>query len=106
MFLIIFQFDVLSRNEKIERLFIVLHLLIKLMEYDLGVWMLRYPEQPYLFVQLQLISLLIWPTGKIGERNIFIIQLLKLFVNCISIKFPQDKIDILAVIIIQKQIYI
>lgn len=44
-----------------------------------------------------LIAQILWPIGEWGHVNIFIRQIINMFIVCIRIKMPQDNIDILAV---------
>lgn len=37
-----YDFDALSREEKLDRLFLVLRILVKILEYDLTMWIVRY----------------------------------------------------------------
>lgn len=100
-FLFSFQYTKLTRNEKIDRLFIVLNLLVKLMEIDLSIWMQRYPFQTRLFMSnpntCPLIAHLLWKGKDCGEINVMIRDVLKLFTMSVWIEFPNDKTDILAV---------
>lgn len=99
---LIFQYTKLSRNEKIDRLFIVLNLLVKLMEINLSIWIVRYPFETRKSMSnsntCPLIAHLLWK-GKddCGEANTMIRNIIKVFATCIWIDFPNDKIDIVAV---------
>lgn len=101
LFFVPFQYTKLTRNEKIDRLFIVLNLLVKLMEIDLSIWMQRYPFQTRLFMSnpntCPLIAHLLWKGKDCGEINVMIRDVLKLFTMSVWIDFPNDKTDILSV---------
>lgn len=96
-----FQYMKLTRNEKIDRLFVVLNLLVKLMEMDLSLWMQRYPFQIRNFMSnpdtCPLIVHLLWKGRDCGEMNGMLRDVLKLFTTAVWIDFPNDKTDILAV---------
>lgn len=91
----------LSRDEKIDRIFIILNLLVKLMEIDLSIWIVRYPFQTRKHMcnitTCPLIAHLLWKGKDCGEMNVIIRNILELFMTCLWIDFPDDKIDILAV---------
>lgn len=96
-----FQYSNLTRKEKIDRLFVVLNLLVKLMEIDLSIWMQRYPFRTRHFMSVHdtcpLIVHLLWKGKQCGETNMLMRDVLKLFTISVWIDFPADKTDILAV---------
>lgn len=95
------QFDSLRRDDKIDRIFLVLHLLVKLMESDLAIWIIRHPMHTNTTMskpkRMPLIGYLLWPAEECGQINPLIKKILNLFVISISIGMPDDKIDVLAV---------
>ncbi len=96
-----FQYMKLSRHEKIDRIFIVLNLLIKLCEIDLSLWIHRYPFQTRKFMMnpntCPLIAQLLWKGNGCGECNTIMRDIIKLFTVSVWIDFPDDKTDTLAV---------
>lgn len=47
--------------------------------------------------KMPLIGFLLWPAEECGQINTLVKQILNLFVICIDIGIPSDKIDILSV---------
>ncbi|KAG4069453.1 hypothetical protein HA402_001752 [Bradysia odoriphaga] len=90
----------LTRTEKIDRLFVVLNLLIKLMEIDLLIWIQRYPFQTRSHMSnpntCPLIAHLLWKGKDCGEMNKMIRDVFSLFTMAVWIEFPHDKTDVLA----------
>lgn len=91
----------LTRTEKIDRLFIVLNLLVKLMEIDLTIWIQRYPFQTRTHMSnpntCPLIAHLLWKGRDCGEMNKMIRDVFNLLTMSVWIDFPDDKTDVLAV---------
>lgn len=90
-------FDTLGKSAKIERIFVVLHLLIKLMEFDLAMWMLRHPkkasESMLKPTKQPLIGKVLWPGGDFAI-TLFIKKCFSVFVECIIQDLPEDQLFI------------
>ncbi|KAJ6643650.1 hypothetical protein Bhyg_08613, partial [Pseudolycoriella hygida] len=90
----------LTRNERIDRLFLVLHLLVKLMEIDLSMWIQRYPFQTKNFMcdpnTCPLIGHFLWKGKEVGRVNSIMRNIFNTFTMSLWIEFPDDKTDILA----------
>lgn len=95
-----FQFDQLKRDEKVERVFLVLNSLLMLLENDLTIWMLKYGHMPYTALadkqKWPLIAEFLWQDA-IGDINRQVKDILQLFVNYVSIGFARHKVEYLSV---------
>lgn len=96
-----YSFDKLTREEKVERIFLVLNLLLQLMESDLVMWSIAYGDNPAKKMAEQrkysLIAHFLWPDGPAGEVNQRVKSILNMFVQYVSIDFAPHKIGYLAV---------
>lgn len=95
------QYDELSRDEKVERTFYALEMMIHLFEVDLQMWTARHSLDPQsaIFNQSKhpLINSVLWDSSEHNQINFTIKSILKLFVNYVSIDFPKEHTHILSV---------
>ncbi|GAB0086761.1 hypothetical protein DMENIID0001_009370 [Sergentomyia squamirostris] len=79
-------FNLLPFPVKLDRLFVILHLLVKLMEVDLAMWMLRHPKKASGSMlkpaKQPLIAKILWPTGDFSI-TIFMKKAFNVFVEMI-----------------------
>lgn len=118
-----FQFDALSHGERIERLFLALHLLTYLLENDFAMWMIklvrlvvivcavrilmisahfpRYSDCLHETMQQSnatpLIVSVLWSKSEPRQVNNFIKQILRIFVSCVNIDASAERVAILSV---------
>ena len=96
-----YDFNLLKRQDKLQRLFLVLQLLVKILELDLSVWILKYPKQTKYFMEVEskkpMIASLIWNDNSSGDTNAFIKRVIGIYVNAISLDFPSRDVDELSV---------
>ncbi|KXJ83226.1 hypothetical protein RP20_CCG007577 [Aedes albopictus] len=96
-----YDFDALSREEKLDRLFLVLRILVKILEYDLTMWIVRHPhnakENMINSNRMPLIASLLWnENSTIGEVNSIIKRIISLYVNVTAVHYPKDAIQTLS----------
>ncbi|XP_059615042.1 uncharacterized protein LOC132260742 [Phlebotomus argentipes] len=90
-------FGCLSRNAKLERLHVILHLLVKLMEMDLAMWMLRHPKKASKSMlkptKQPLVGKILWPNGDFAITP-FMDTCFTVFVRSIAQQLPEDLLQI------------
>ncbi|XP_063702882.1 uncharacterized protein LOC134832695 [Culicoides brevitarsis] len=93
-----YDFKKNSRNEKMERIFRVLGLLVNLMERDLAIWMLRNPRNIQKGLQSDkkpLIAALLWPT-EVFSLNYAVKRIMKVFIECVHLNYPTGDLEVLS----------
>uniref|UniRef100_A0A182PUS7 Uncharacterized protein n=1 Tax=Anopheles epiroticus TaxID=199890 RepID=A0A182PUS7_9DIPT len=94
-----YDFDRLSRVERFHRLFAVLQVLVKLLEMDLAMWILRNPTKTQQHLcnpsRGPLVARLVW-NGDYGSVNLVIKKLFQLFINMNALQYPQEDITIVS----------
>ncbi|EAT40550.1 AAEL007729-PA [Aedes aegypti] len=93
-----YDFDMLSREDKLDRLFLVLQILVKILEYDLTMWILRHPhnvkENMINPNRMPLIAALLWnENSTVGETNSLIKRIIALYVNATAVHYPKDAVE-------------
>ncbi|XP_039451078.1 uncharacterized protein LOC120430048 [Culex pipiens pallens] len=96
-----YDFDLLSRDERFERLFIVLSILVKILELDLSMWILRHPHKTKENMQKDtrkplLVSVLWNEHSTVGEVNSFVRRIVTLYVNVVALRFPKEDVRVVA----------
>ncbi|XP_052896206.1 uncharacterized protein LOC128303322 [Anopheles moucheti] len=94
-----YDFNKLSRVEQFERLFAVLQILVKLLEMDFAMWILRNPTKTHQNLcnpsRSPLVAQLVW-NGDHGSVNLFIKKLFKMFINMNVLQYPRDDITVVS----------
>ncbi|XP_053674434.1 uncharacterized protein LOC128724737 [Anopheles nili] len=94
-----YDFDQLSRDERFQRLFAVLQILVKLLEMDFAMWILRNPTKTRQNLcnpsRCPLIARLVWE-GDYGSVNLFVRKLFQMFINMNALQYPAEDIAIFA----------
>uniref|UniRef100_A0A182K9R3 Uncharacterized protein n=1 Tax=Anopheles christyi TaxID=43041 RepID=A0A182K9R3_9DIPT len=94
-----YDFDRLSREERFQRLFAVLHVLVKLLEMDFAMWILRNPTRTQHNLcnpsRNPLVAQLVW-NGDYGSVNLFVKKLFQMFVNVNALQYPAEDISVVA----------
>ncbi|XP_062541463.1 uncharacterized protein LOC134209498 [Armigeres subalbatus] len=96
-----YDFDLLTREDKLDRLFLVLQILVKILEYDLVMWILRHPhnakENMFNSSRMPLIAVLLWnENSTVGEINPLIKRIIVLYVNVCAVHYPKTAIQTLS----------
>ncbi|XP_031633212.1 uncharacterized protein LOC116346993 [Contarinia nasturtii] len=95
-----FLFDNQKRDDKIERLFVVLALYVQLFEADLAMWTIKNRLNPSEKLATNrknpLIEVVMWTNNEPNEVNYTIKNILKLYVNYIYIDFPREHTKIIG----------
>ncbi|XP_065088134.1 uncharacterized protein LOC135709673 [Ochlerotatus camptorhynchus] len=96
-----YDYDLLERDDKLERLFLVLQILVKILESDLTMWILRHPhnvkENMIHPSRKPLIASLLWHEhSNVGEVNSLIKRIIALNVNVTAVRYPEDIIQTLS----------
>ncbi|KFB50668.1 AGAP006323-PA-like protein [Anopheles sinensis] len=95
----IYDFDKLSRAERFERLFTSLRIIVKMLEMDLAMWILRNPTKTRqnlcLSSRCPLVAQLVWD-GDYGSVNLFVKKLFQMYINVIALQYPEENIAILS----------
>lgn len=96
-----FDYDLLERDDKLERLFMVLQILVKILESDLTMWILRHPHKAKENMihpnRKPLIASLLWHEhSTVGEVNCLIKRIIALYVNVTAVRYPEDFIQTLS----------
>lgn len=96
-----FDYDQLTRDEKLERLFIVLSILVKILELDLSMWILRHPHKTKENMQKDtrkplLVSVLWNEHSTVGEVNSLVRRIVQLYVNVVALRFPEEDVRVVA----------
>ncbi|KAL9692406.1 hypothetical protein quinque_000003, partial [Culex quinquefasciatus] len=97
-----YDFDLLSRDERFERLFIVLSILVKILELDLSMWILRHPhkhEREHAKGHAKATSCecpLERAHSTVGEVNSFVRRIVALYVNMVALRFPAEDVRVVA----------
>lgn len=103
-----YLFEQLPRDDKLDRIFQVIHLLVKMMEGDLAIWIIRHPKNTSSTMskpkKMPLIGYFLWPAEECGQINAQVKRILNLFVICISIGIADDKVNILAVSVVYQMV--
>ncbi|EDO63849.1 AGAP006323-PA [Anopheles gambiae str. PEST] len=94
-----YDFDRLARPERFQRLFAVLRVLVKLLEMDLAMWMLRNPTRTQHNLcnptRNPLVAQLVW-NGDYGSVNLFVKKLFQMFINMNALQYPQEDIAVVS----------
>ncbi|XP_053665814.1 uncharacterized protein LOC128714958 [Anopheles marshallii] len=94
-----YDFNKLSREERFERLFAVLQILVKLLEMDFAMWILRNPTKTQQNLcnpsRSPLVAQLVW-NGDHGSVNLFIKKLFHMFINMNVLQYPEDDIAVVS----------
>uniref|UniRef100_A0A182WCE9 Uncharacterized protein n=1 Tax=Anopheles minimus TaxID=112268 RepID=A0A182WCE9_9DIPT len=94
-----YDFNKLSRQERFERLFAVLHILVKLLEMDFAMWIIRNPTKTHQNLcnpsRSPLVAQLVW-NGDYGSVNLFIKKLFQMFINMNALQYPDDDIAVVS----------
>ncbi|XP_052859655.1 uncharacterized protein LOC128266907 [Anopheles cruzii] len=94
-----YNIDLLPREDRFRRLFMVLQLLVKILEMDLAMWILRNPLKARQNLchpsHCPLVAQLVW-NGDTGSVNLFIRKLFQMFINMTALEYPDEDIVILA----------
>lgn len=96
-----YDYDLLERDDKLERLFLVLQILVKILESDLTMWILRHPHNAKENMihpnRKPLIASVLWyEHSTVGEVNSIIKRILALYVNVTAVRYPADNIQTLS----------
>ncbi|XP_058830239.1 uncharacterized protein LOC131689279 [Topomyia yanbarensis] len=96
-----YDFELLSREEKLERLFLVLQILVKILELDLSMWIMRHPHKAKENMinenRQPLIASVLWHEhSTVGEVNSLVKRIINLYVNVIALNYPADSIQVLS----------
>uniref|UniRef100_A0A1Q3F4R6 Uncharacterized protein n=1 Tax=Culex tarsalis TaxID=7177 RepID=A0A1Q3F4R6_CULTA len=96
-----YDFDLLSRNERFERLFVVLSILVKILELDLSMWILRHPHKTKENMQKDTrkplaVSVLWNEHSTVGEVNQLVRRIVTLYVNVVALRFPEEDVRVVA----------
>ncbi|XP_055322751.1 uncharacterized protein LOC129578362 [Sitodiplosis mosellana] len=95
-----YSFDNQKREEKIDRLFLTLALFVQLFEIDLAMWTIKNLPNPSAKIsnalKNPLISTVLWSKDELTDVNFGIKNILKLYVNYISIDFPREYTQVLG----------
>ncbi|XP_055628600.1 uncharacterized protein LOC129770037 [Toxorhynchites rutilus septentrionalis] len=96
-----YDFDLLNRDDQLERLFLVLQVLVKILEIDLAMWILRHPhktkENLIKPTRRPLVASLLWHDHSIiGEVNTFIKRIINLYVNVVALSYPDENIKVVS----------
>ncbi|ETN65598.1 hypothetical protein AND_002631 [Anopheles darlingi] len=95
-----YDFEQLPREERFKRLFMVLELLVKLLEMDLAMWILRNPSKTQQNLcnrsHCPLIAQLVWRDCAPGVVNLFIRKLFEAFVNINALEYPEQDITVIS----------
>lgn len=71
------------------------------MEYDLAMWTISFARDPFTKMmegkRRPLIAHVLWSKDDVGQINFLIKRIFGIFVNYVSIDFPDDKLAILVV---------
>ncbi|XP_026751136.1 uncharacterized protein LOC113511658 [Galleria mellonella] len=94
-------YELLERNERIERLMSVLECIIELLQYDLAIWHSRYTNNLGSHIMRShkpLMAYILWGNNVLytGTVNNNCRQILKLFVYMVHLQYPQDYIIIMT----------
>uniref|UniRef100_A0A182NC57 Uncharacterized protein n=1 Tax=Anopheles dirus TaxID=7168 RepID=A0A182NC57_9DIPT len=94
-----YDFDQLPREERFQRLFAVLHILVKLLEMDFAMWILRNPTKTHQNLcnpsRCPLVAQLVW-NGDHGSVNLFIKKLFQTFINMNALQYPEEDIAVVS----------
>ncbi|XP_058065916.1 uncharacterized protein LOC131215543 [Anopheles bellator] len=94
-----YNIDLLPREDRFRRLFMVLQLLVKILEMDLAMWILPNPlkaRQKFCHAShCPLVAQLVW-NGNTGSVNLFVRKLFQMFVNITALEYPDEDIVVLA----------
>lgn len=95
------SFRSLTRTEQFDRLFMVLDLLVRVIEYDTAVFVIKYSSQFKSFINRKinrtklLIYFIIWE-GNTINMNLTIKNIISIFIALNALKYPSDKIKIIS----------
>ncbi|XP_050072760.1 uncharacterized protein LOC126560855 [Anopheles maculipalpis] len=94
-----YDFNRLSREERFHRLFGVLKILVKLLEMDFAMWILRNPTKTHQNLRNPsrgpLVAQLFW-NGDHGSMNLCIKKLFQMFINVNALHYPEDDIAVVS----------
>ncbi|XP_053687470.1 uncharacterized protein LOC128736972 [Sabethes cyaneus] len=96
-----YDFELLSRVDKLDRLFLVLQILVKIFEMDLAMWILRHPHKTKENMikpnRQPLIASLLWHEDSgVGEVNALIKRIIGLYVNVNGLNYPEENIQVVS----------
>lgn len=88
-----------TREEKLDRIFVVLNILTKILEYDFPIWLLRYPTKTKEKMFLENAPLLaqVFFDGSYNFMTRTVKKLLEVFAISVCHHYPSDKVDVLSV---------
>ncbi|XP_053602763.1 uncharacterized protein LOC128670806 isoform X2 [Plodia interpunctella] len=94
-------YELLERNERIERLMYVLESIIELLQYDLAIWLSRYTRNLGCHVMRShkpLMAYILWSNNVLytGAVNNNCRQILQLFVNIVHLQYPTKYLRIMV----------
>ncbi|CAD7080728.1 unnamed protein product [Hermetia illucens] len=90
-----------TREEKLDRIFVVLNILTKILEYDFPIWLLRYPTKTKEKMFLENAPLLaqVFFDGSYNFMTRTVKKLLEVFAISVCHHYPSDKVDVLSRIV-------
>ncbi|XP_055606797.1 uncharacterized protein LOC129754646 [Uranotaenia lowii] len=96
-----YDFDQLTREQKLDRLFAVLRVLVKILEMDLAMWTLRHPHKTKENLCSQtrrpLIGSVLWSEhSTVGEVNSLIKRIVQLYINVVAANYPEESIQVIS----------
>lgn len=94
------SFENFSREEKFERIFIVMELITTLLENDLAVFIVQNSKMPEFIKnneQCPLIYSILWPQhDRVIGINLLIKNIVAVFVNSVALSYPRNNIQVMA----------
>lgn len=96
------SFDSFNRSTKLDRIFMVLDLVLKILETDLANWMVKYSSKMYSYMnrdnRCPMIASLIYQNhDHVMLINSTIKNIITMFVDIVALEYPKAKIDIYSV---------
>jgi hypothetical protein len=95
------DFNLLTRDDKLQRLFLVLNVLVKILELDMAVWVLKYPQKTKFYMEEKakkpILARLLWGDDSSGHATPMIKRIIDMFVNAVSLDYPKRDVKALAV---------
>lgn len=95
------EFESLPRNDRFQRLFLLLDLVVRILEYDASIFIIKYSHKFASSIANDslkpLICSVIWRDFEsVIVINSMIKQLIKIFVAMMALEYPEDKIKIIS----------
>ena len=96
------QFNSFDRSDKFNRIFVVLDLLLRVLESDLSIFMIKYSSRLSSSLSSEtrspLIATVVWQNfDDININNSTIKLIIKIYVNMVALDYPPNKIQIISV---------